>query len=168
MTKSERPISKVLFVCTGNTCRSPLAEAYARKNYPSLKFSSAGLAAQDGQPASKHSLVLARELGLDLSGHKSKCAAQFEDGDFDLVFGMTNSHARRLESLQKDWRVELLGGHSEISQDIADPYGGSESEYRQAFGEIQQAIDQWMKRLVPDMALTETSSSLQRCSTGED
>ena len=143
-------ISRVLFVCTGNTCRSPLAEVYARKAYPTMKFTSAGLSAAVGQPASANSIRVAEKDSLDLSEHKSQRVRELDPADFDLILGMTHSHTQRLRTIWEEHAIELLGKYSSESSDIADPFGGTESQYQRAFEEIRTGVDAWMDRLRAD------------------
>jgi protein-tyrosine-phosphatase len=119
----------VLFVCTGNTCRSPLAEALARRSTAEalrvedddvlahgLWFASAGVSAYPGDPASDGSLESAAELGIDLAAHRSQ--------------PVTPELARRAA------RVYCLTG----SHDIGDPHGRDLRVYRRVRDEIRAAV----------------------------
>jgi tRNA threonylcarbamoyl adenosine modification protein (Sua5/YciO/YrdC/YwlC family) len=151
---------RIVFVCTGNTCRSPLAEVIARElcakalGVPAadvlacgLSFASAGTGTMDGMPASDGSLAAAREIDLDLSGHQSRMLDRNTIERADRVYCLAASHQRAILSrlpAAKD-KVELLrpdGG------DIADPYGSDLDAYRRTREEIQQAIglrlDGWL------------------------
>ena len=120
----------ITFICTGNTCRSPMAEGIARKvieeKYPDsgITVSSAGLSTYNGAPASQHSIDVCREIGIDLSAHRSQRLNPEIAENTDLFAVMTAGHAQILKQcgIPED-RIALLG-------DISDPYGGSEEEYR--------------------------------------
>lgn len=144
---------RIVFVCTGNTCRSPLAEVIARDlcgkalGVPAadvlacgLSFASAGTGTMDGMPASDGSLAAAREIDLDLSEHQSRMLDRGTVERADRVYCLAASHRRailaRLPAAAD--KIELLrpdGG------DIADPYGGDLDDYRRTREEIQRAIE---------------------------
>ena len=95
-------MKKIIFVCTGNTCRSPMAEGYLKsKNRKDLEVLSRGLAA-DGSPVSENSMLSMKELGIDISDHISK-QLSFSDVDSSSIFiCMSSSHADVLEGLGLD------------------------------------------------------------------
>lgn len=90
---------KLLFVCTGNTCRSPMAQAIftdmAKECGIDFVTGSAGLHAQDGTPASEYAVLACGETGLDISGHSSKSIRDEDFSSVDLFVVMTMAHARR-------------------------------------------------------------------------
>ena len=150
----ETAARQVLFVCTGNTCRSPLAEVLARHAVAEhvavpdadvlahgLSFASAGTSTCDGMPASENSVVAAAELGLDLTAHASRELTQAQVGRADLVYALAASHRRALLAAapQAAAKVQLLRSDG---RDIADPYGEGLEVYRRARQQIAAAIEQ--------------------------
>ena len=126
---------KIIFVCTGNTCRSPLAEGYLKSfNLKDLEVESRGLAA-DGSPVSQNSMLVAKELGIDISQHVSK---QFTllDADCDKIICMSQSHLELLKSAGVDEAKLFVLGNG-----ILDPYGMPIEHYRLCFNEIRKEID---------------------------
>ncbi len=147
----------VLFLCTGNICRSPLAEGLARWMFPGtgLAFASLGLAAPEGYPASEGSRRFAAGLGVDLAGHRSRPVTPAGLAGGLWVIGMTRSHAAQFRSR---WGsgfsgpVGLLGapgldltglGHSPDIEEVADPYGGSFGDYDRCGTQIQRLLAGW-------------------------
>ena len=85
----------ILFICTGNVCRSPMAEAlfrHAVKGRGDFRVVSAGIGAMDGQPPTSHSVRAMRELGIDISGQRSRMLTAELVRSAHLILGMTHSH----------------------------------------------------------------------------
>ncbi|MFO7942054.1 MAG: L-threonylcarbamoyladenylate synthase [Bacillota bacterium] len=127
----------VLFVCSGNTCRSPLAAAVFRPALESLGLlaASAGTVAGDGFPASDGSLAVAKESGYDLGGHLSRGLDGVRWEEVALVIGMTRRHVTDVKDHLR--RVALSDPPPVVTMDdltgigeIADPFGGPPREYR--------------------------------------
>jgi protein-tyrosine phosphatase len=141
----------VVFVCTGNTCRSPLAEALCKKlladrlgcsvdelSGRGFVVLSAGLAAVRGEPAAAEAVEIARELGADLSGHSSRPATPDLLAQADLIVGMTGSHLHAVAAYPGlAARARLLGGEA---GDLADPIGGDRAVYQACAGAIWQHL----------------------------
>ena len=140
--------SLALFVCTGNTCRSPMAEALLRAALPKAsawRVASAGLAACEGARASSQAVAALDELGLDLRDHRSRPVSPDLMRDAASIIVMTGAHAHLLTSLYplvRD-RVFILRSFDPDSppdSDVADPYLGTPDEYRRCRDLIRRAI----------------------------
>jgi protein-tyrosine-phosphatase len=140
-------MKKILFVCTGNTCRSPMAEALFRHRIGEgmeWEADSAGLYAANGSPASTNAIQALEELGIDLTKHQSKFLDPELAEEADLIVPMTASH--RFDLLQNfpevGNRVCLIKsfGTGKVPADISDPFGGSLDIYRETRDEIDRAI----------------------------
>jgi protein-tyrosine-phosphatase len=135
-------VVRILFVCTGNMCRSALAEGIARARMGperGVAFESAGFYALDDAPASPHAVEAAAEVGVNLRAHRARTLSRELAHEVDLIYVMTSSQvdSRRLADLRGEGKVHLLDPGGE---DVADPYGGDLSTYRQARDHISVAV----------------------------
>jgi protein-tyrosine-phosphatase len=148
-------VKRILFVCSGNTCRSPIAEAVAKRmisevGRTDIQVSSAGTNAWDGSPASDGALLVGMERGLDLSGHRSRQLTKEIIDESDLVLVMAPSHLARVKELQPRANVHMLSGFAsgrDESYPIQDPFGGDLTAYRDAFEEIERELSGLLEKI---------------------
>ena len=147
----------ILFVCTGNTCRSPLAEVLTRhalekRGWNHVRVDSAGTSAVWGAPASEGSLYAAEMSGLDLSGHRSQPLTYELIEKADIILGMTASHVAAVEAMGGEGRVSLVTEFMEgvgSGEAVRDPLGGPPEEYAEVSDRISLAVEALLKRLEP-------------------
>jgi protein-tyrosine phosphatase len=153
------PKRSILFVCTGNTCRSPLAEVLCRKMLADrlgvgadelaargFAVGSAGVAALVGDEATPEAAEVARELGADLAGHRSQPVTPEQLAAATDVIAMTAAHAQMLA-----WRFPGQGPAVTLLSpdgDLPDPFGSDLGVYRECARSIQLHLDRLVKEWV--------------------
>ncbi|MBX3743983.1 MAG: ribose 5-phosphate isomerase B [Verrucomicrobiae bacterium] len=147
----------ILFVCTGNICRSPMAEGLFRhltaRMGDKYRTRSAGVGAADGMAPSPHSVQVLKELGIDISGLRSRSLTAEMVREADLIFGMTHGHAHAValmypQAVEKTFVLrEFDDTLDAFEKDIADPIGGSYETYLRCRDEIEQGIFSMLKHL---------------------
>jgi protein-tyrosine-phosphatase len=149
---------KVLFLCSGNTCRSPLAEALARRRERDgrVVFASAGLQAEPGEPASEGSLLVAAELGLDLSGHRARRITADLLGEVAWVVAMTRAQVALFRRACPGYRgrvgllglpgIDLVAGPAVAAGDeVRDPMGGDLAAYHAMADQVDRLVGAWQE-----------------------
>ena len=159
----------ILFVCTGNVCRSPMAEGLFRKavagKSEEFKIISAGIDAMDGQPPSLNAVEATREMGIDITGQRSSRLTRDMVHSADLIFGMTLNHVMAVthffpEAADKTFLVRDFDRNvSADDREVADPIGGSLEIYRYCRDQINQGIHSIIKELESSYSMQEAPSN---------
>ena len=137
-------MQRILTLCIGNICRSPLAEALLARELPDRVVWSAGLSALVGAPADPLSILLAAEQGLDLRAHRAQQVNSQMCQRADLILVMEQHHRAQLERRYPLARgkVFCLG-----AQDIADPFRQPREAFETAYFDISRGVADWVVRI---------------------
>jgi len=142
-------VKKVLVVCTGNTCRSPMAEGWLKERLRGTGWTveSAGVMAGVGGAASPEAIEAMKDLEIDISSHRSRQLTEAMVAEASMILAMTEGHWREIvrrfpEIEEKTFLVHAFG--LEEMRDVIDPYGLSIEAYRHTRDELAQALGEWL------------------------
>lgn len=149
-------MKRILFVCTGNTCRSPLAGALLKEKRPDFEVKTAGVNAIPGMHASEGTIQVLKEKGIKLNHVSSEVTEELVNWA-DIVLTLTESHKRQLleqypNFIDKIYTLKEAAFKEEnsnlsVTYSISDPFGGSIEIYQKTANEIEVAIDHLLKKL---------------------
>ncbi|SDI47231.1 low molecular weight protein arginine phosphatase [Natribacillus halophilus] len=136
-------VKRILLVCTGNTCRSPMAAALLSSKGKDVEVKSAGMQALSGSPATPHARIVVREHGAALDQHSAERLTLSWLDWADEVWTMTQGQASRLVRWYPDHekKITTLGKASGFHEDISDPVGGDLDEYRDTARQINKMLE---------------------------
>lgn len=142
----------VIFVCTGNTCRSPVAEGLFKKllkDKDNINVTSRGIAACEGEFASANSIKAASELGVDISNHRAHMLTVDDIREANYIFTMTESHATAIKKSLPQYS-DIIFSIKEFAKcdDISDPYGGDIEMYRKCSLQIFDSVKKIYHKLI--------------------
>lgn len=157
-------VRNILFVCTGNTCRSPMAAALLRQllqerggDLAQIRISSAGLYAHSGTPASPEAIEALRSYDIDLSTHLARELEREELAAADLILTMTNAQKNQILKVYpafkdrvfvlKDFVRGEKNGSNNPGSDIPDPFGQPVEVYRRCAAALEQELRQLIELL---------------------
>ena len=147
-------MSVILFVCTGNVCRSPMAAGLLRHRLSEEgvglrhQVRSAGVWAIDDHPASDNAITVMAERGIQISDHIAHTITAEDVAEADLILAMSREHERVIRNTwpQYGWKVHRVSEMAGKQRDVTDPYGASLAEYRACADTLAEYIDQGWRR----------------------
>ncbi len=146
--------TRLLFICTGNICRSPMAEGlarhYANSRSREVEVRSASQMGLKGHPAEPNAVKVMAEIGIDISEHRSQAMTPeiLNWADYILVMEAQHSREARKRAPEKEDRILLLGTFCGLFE-VPDPLGGWKRRFRQSRDQLRTCVENFMDRLPP-------------------
>lgn len=140
-------IRRVLVVCIGNICRSPMAEGLIRQAVPEVQISSAGMSALVGHGADPIAVQIMAGIGVDISEHRARMLTDAIARDADLILVMDEQQRQQLATQYPYVRGKVFKLGEASRQDIPDPYRQDPEVFRTVFSMIEDGVNEWVKRI---------------------
>lgn len=138
----------ILVICTGNICRSPIAERILRELLPEKKIDSAGTGALVDKPADQSAKEVASKYGISLDNHKGRQFTPQIGRQYDLILVMEKSHIEAIGRIAPEVRGKtMLLGHWMMQREIPDPYRQGLEAFDFVYHLIDQASQSWVEKL---------------------
>lgn len=138
---------RILVVCVGNICRSPMAEALLKQRYPNKNIDSAGVGALVGHAADPAALEMMTRQNIDISGHVAKQIDESLAKSADLIFTMSDGQSKWIEERWPFCRGKTFKLGHWSNKDIADPYKLEMSAFETAYQDIVISLDEWSDKI---------------------
>ncbi|MEG2348717.1 MAG: low molecular weight protein arginine phosphatase [Clostridia bacterium] len=151
-------MKKIMFVCTGNICRSPMAQYYMQKKIKDLKkendflISSCGTFAISGQAATSNAIIAMKQYNIDISKHRATNIHEIDIENYDLILCLTQEHKKNVAEIfpkvtDKLFTLKEYAFKNEKYIDIDDPWGLSLEVYKRSANEIVDGIDKIVEKM---------------------
>ncbi|WP_181941439.1 arsenate reductase/protein-tyrosine-phosphatase family protein [Klebsiella pneumoniae] len=140
--------NSILVLCTGNICRSPIAERILRDFFPEKEIDSAGLGALVGKPADASAINVAEKNGISLQGHKGRQFTAEMGRRYQLILVMERMHLEQVSNIAPELRGKTMSlGHWNGNKDIPDPYKKSDEAFDSVYKLIEQSCKCWISKI---------------------
>ena len=137
----------ILVICTGNICRSPIAERILRKIFPNKKIDSAGVGAMVGYPADDSASHVPNIYNISLQGHKAQQFTSNLARQYELILVMEKKHIEDVSRIAPEARGKTMLLGQWLNKSIPDPYRKSDEVFNLVFKLIDEACQSWAKKL---------------------